>query len=75
MVANAILLQAGLSFFGLGDPNQIDWGQMLNNAQRFLNRAWWLSAFPGIAIFLIVVAFNMIGDGLNDAFNPRMRER
>jgi peptide/nickel transport system permease protein len=75
VVAEAILLQAGLSFFGLGDPNVVDWGQMLNNAQRYLSRAWWLSVFPGSAIFLIVMAFNLIGDGLNDALNPRMRER
>lgn len=75
VVAQAILLQASLSFFGLGDPQLIDWGQMLNNAQRFLSRAWWLSAFPGAGIFLTVVAFNLVGDGLNDALNPRMRER
>lgn len=75
VVAAAILVAAGLSFFGLGDPNLADWGQMINNAQRFLDRAWWLSVFPGIAISLTVIAFNLVGDGINDALNPRSRER
>lgn len=71
-VARAILLEAGLSFFGLGDPNFVSWGTMLNNAQGFLRRAWWMSVFPGMAIFTAVLAFNLFGDGLNDALNPRL---
>ena len=75
LIAQAILLAAGLGFFGLGDPTVMDWGVMLRNAQRFLDRAWWLSLFPGVAISITVIAFNLIGDGLNDALNPRSRER
>jgi len=70
-IASAILIEASLSFFGLGDPNAISWGGMLNDAQQFLRSAWWMSAFPGLAIALTVLAFNMLGDALNDALNPR----
>jgi len=73
-VAAAILLEAGLGFFGLGDPNLVSWGSMLNQAQQYLRQAWWMSLFPGLAISLVVLAFNVIGDGLNDALNPRLRE-
>jgi peptide/nickel transport system permease protein len=73
-VAAAILLEAGLGFFGLGDPNLVSWGSMLNQAQQYLRQAWWMSLFPGLAISLVVLAFNIIGDGLNDALNPRLRE-
>lgn len=74
-VAEAILLEAGLSFFGLGDPNLVSWGVMLQNAQGYLRRAWWMAVFPGLAIFLAVLGFNLLGDGLNDALNPRLRSR
>ncbi len=74
-VAEAILLESGLSFFGLGDPNLMSWGLMLQNAQGFLRRAWWMAVFPGLAIFVAVLAFNVFGDGLNDALNPRLRQR
>ena len=74
-VAQAILLEAGLSFFGLGDPNHISWGMMINTAQAFLGEAWWLSAFPGLAILLTVLSINLVGDGLNDALNPRAESR
>lgn len=74
-VASAILIEAGLSFFGLGDPGLPSWGQMLNRAQPYLARAWWLSVFPGAAIFLAVLAFNIVGDALNDAMNPELKER
>jgi peptide/nickel transport system permease protein len=74
-VAEAILLEAGLSFFGLGDPNFMSWGLMLQNAQGYLRRAWWMAVFPGLGIFLAVFGFNLLGDGLNDALNPRLRER
>lgn len=74
-VAEAILLESGLSFFGLGDPNLMSWGLMLQNAQGFLRRAWWMAVFPGLAIFVAVLGFNILGDGLNDALNPRLRQR
>ena len=72
-IARAILMEAGLSFLGLGDPNQISWGVMLYNAQRFLRHAWWTATFPGLAIFLVVMAFNLVGDGFNDALNPKQK--
>ncbi len=72
-IARAILMEAGLSFLGLGDPNQASWGVMLYNAQRFLRHAWWTATFPGLAIFLLVMAFNLVGDGLNDALNPKQK--
>jgi len=74
-IAQAILLEAGLSFFGLGDPNLTSWGGMLNNALAFLRTAWWMPTFPGLGIFLTVLGFNLLGDGLNDALNPRLRSR
>ncbi len=76
LVASAILIEAGLSFLGLGDVNRITWGQMLAYSQGFqLAGYWWMTFFPGLAIFATVLAFNLIGDGLNDAFNPRLRGR
>jgi len=74
-VGRAILIEAGLSFLGLGDLNQISWGMMLNNAQPYLRTAWWLAVFPGACIFILVLSLNLVGDGLNDAFNPRLKER
>lgn len=71
-VAGAILLEASLGFFGLGDPNLVSWGMMLNNAQAHLREAWWTSVFPGLGISLAVLGFNLTGDGLNDAANPRL---
>ena len=73
-IAQAILLEASLGFFGLGDPNLRSWGGMLNTAQGFVQRAWWMSVFPGIAISLAVLGFNLVGDGLNEATDPRLRE-
>ena len=71
-IAHAILLEAGISFFGLGDPAMISWGQMLNNAQPFLGESWWISVFPGAAILASVLGFSLLGDGLNDWLNPRL---
>ena len=70
-IAMAILIEASLSFFGLGDANHVSWGAMLNDAQQYLRSAWWMSVFPGLAIALTVLAFNLLGDALNDALNPR----
>lgn len=66
----AILSEASLRFLGLSDPNQPSWGAMLNQAQNFLQQAWWMPFFPGIAIFLTVLSFNLAGEALNDALNP-----
>jgi len=74
-VAQAILLEASLGFFGLGDPNQASWGSMLNQAQSYIRRAWWMSVFPGLGISLAVLGFNLLGDGLTEAYDPRMRVR
>jgi peptide/nickel transport system permease protein len=73
-IPRAILLEAGLSFLGLGDPNLISWGQLLNMAQTYMRIAWWMSVFPGLMIFVTVISLNQVGDGLNDALNPRLRE-
>lgn len=72
MVASAILMESALSFMGLGDPNTVSWGSMIGAGREFLRTAWFLTAEPGIAIVLAVLALNLIGDGLNDALNPRL---
>ena len=75
MVATAILLESSLSFMGLGDPNLMSWGYMIGAARTVIRQAWWLSFFPGVAILLTVLALNLIGEGLNDALNPRLARR
>ncbi|MEE4238892.1 MAG: ABC transporter permease [Anderseniella sp.] len=75
MVATAILLESSLSFLGLGDPNVMSWGYMIGAARTVLRTAWWLSFIPGIAILLTVLSLNLIGEGLNDALNPRLWRR
>src|SRR5690606_10850052 len=75
MVASAILMEAGLSFLGLGDPNVMTWGSMIGEGRNQLRQAWFISAFPGIAILIAVLALNLVGEGLNDALNPRLRPR
>lgn len=72
MVASAILLESALSFLGLGDPNLMTWGYMVGAGRTRLIDAWWVSFFPGLAIFLTVLALNLVGEGLNDALNPRL---
>ncbi|WP_046864839.1 ABC transporter permease [Microvirga massiliensis] len=72
MVASAILLESSLSFLGLGDPNLMSWGYMVGAGRTRLLDAWWISFFPGLAIFLTVLALNLTGEGLNDALNPRL---
>jgi peptide/nickel transport system permease protein len=75
-VADAILTGAGLSFLGLGlPPNTADWGIDLARGQGFIQTAWWLITFPGLAIMLVVLAFTMMGEGLMEIFNPKLRER
>ncbi|OED44203.1 ABC transporter permease [Chromatiales bacterium (ex Bugula neritina AB1)] len=75
MVATAILIESGLSFLGLGDPNIISWGFQIGAGRTVLRSAWWVCTFPGVAILLTVLAINLVGEGLNDALNPRLRER
>ncbi len=71
-VATAIIAEASLSFLGLGQqPPWPSWGSMLNVAKNFLDQAPWMAIWPGTAIFLVVVAFNLVGDGLRDALDPR----
>jgi peptide/nickel transport system permease protein len=75
-VADAILTGAGLSFLGLGMPPTIaDWGIDLARGQRFIQTAWWLVTFPGIVIMLVVLAFTMMGEGLMEIYNPKLRQR
>jgi peptide/nickel transport system permease protein len=71
IIGQAILLEASLAFFGLTSPDVPSWGQMLNSGQRFFYQAWWLSVFPGVAILLTVLSFNVLGDRVSDAFSPR----
>lgn len=76
IVALAIIAEASLSFLGAGVPPETPtWGNMLREGQRFVQVAWWLAAFPGLALFLLVLALNLLGDGLRDALDPRMRMR
>ncbi|WP_052403037.1 ABC transporter permease [Muricoccus aerilatus] len=75
-IAEAIIAEASLSFLSLGQqPPNPSWGSMLNAAQRFLTQAPWMAVYPGAAIFLVVLAFNLLGDGLRDALDPRGRGR
>lgn len=73
MIATAILIESSVSFLGLGDPNMMSWGFMIGSGRSFLRDAWWLCAIPGIAILLTVLSINLVGEGLNDALNPRLR--
>lgn len=70
-MSNAILTEASLSFLGLGDPTVTSWGQMIYNGKSYITSAWWISAFGGIAIILTVLAFYLLGDGLNHVLNPK----
>ena len=73
-IPSAIIAGAALSFLGLGvKPPTPDWGEMLSNGRAFMDTAWWLSTFPGLAIVTIVLAVNLFGDGLRDALDPRLR--
>jgi len=75
LVARAILLEAGLSFLGLGDPNLVSWGSLLSEAQERISASVWLAVFPGAAISLLVLCINLFGDGINDVLNPKLRKR
>jgi ABC-type dipeptide/oligopeptide/nickel transport system permease subunit len=73
-IASAILLEAAVSFLGFGDVNTITWGQILQENFSDMRIVWWAEVFPGLAILLTVFGFNLLGDGLSDALNPRLRD-
>jgi peptide/nickel transport system permease protein len=74
-IAGAILTESALSFLGFGVPPPTpSWGELLSQSQRFVDRAWWLVTFPGLAIFITVTAFNLVGEGLRDAMDPKLRQ-
>ncbi len=74
-IGTAILFEAGLSFLGLSDPNATSWGRMIGDNRPYILDSSWGVTFPGLCIFLTVLAISLIGDGLNDAFNPKLRQR
>jgi len=71
-VGRAILAESSLAFLGLGDANAPSWGALLYEAQSYMQSAWWLTVFPGVAIFIVVLAANLLGDRLNDSLNPTL---
>jgi peptide/nickel transport system permease protein len=74
-VGIAVLFESGLSFLGLSDPNVMSWGFIIGQNKDYMLSAWWAVTIPGIAIFATVLSVSLIGDGLNEAFNPKLRER
>ena len=74
-VASAILFEAALSFLGLGDPDIASWGRLVGEGKELIRTSWYISALPGVAIMITVLALNLVGDGLNDALNPKLRDR
>ncbi|AYD02589.1 ABC transporter permease [Neorhizobium sp. NCHU2750] len=73
LMSSAILLEAGLAFFGLSDASTVSWGSMLSNAQQFLLVSFWMPFFPGLAISLTGLSLNLLGDGLTKALSPKLR--
>lgn len=75
-IAFAVILEASLSYLGLGaQPPTASWGNMLREGRRYMREAWWVTTFPGIFIFITAMSFNMVGDSLRDAFDPRLNKR
>lgn len=74
-MSSNILIEAGLGFLGVSDPNVSSLGMMLNNAQQYLLTAWWMSVFPGLALSIMIISFNLLGDGLIEYMNPRLRRK
>ncbi len=75
-IASAVLVESGLSFLGLGvQPPQASWGNILTDGKEYIQFAWWLSAFPGLAILLTVLGYNLLGEGLRDALDPRTNNK
>ena len=75
IVAGAVLFESALSFLGLSDPDIASWGRLIGEGRLLIRTSWYISAIPGIAILVTVLALNLIGDGLNDALNPRLKNR
>lgn len=75
LVADAILIETGLSFLGLGDQSLISWGYLIKNSVEYMRDAWWMTVFPGIAVMLTALAFNLVAFALNDVLNPRRTGR
>jgi peptide/nickel transport system permease protein len=75
VVAGAILFESAVSFLGLGDPNVASWGRLVGDGRQLIRSSWYISAIPGVAIMVTVLGLNLIGDGLNDALNPKLRDR
>ncbi|WP_425045381.1 ABC transporter permease [Primorskyibacter sp. S87] len=75
MVGSAILFEAGLSFLGLTDPNIVSWGQIIGSNRQYILDAGFTVTIPGVAIFVTVLCISLVGDGLNDALNPKLRQR
>ncbi len=75
MVASAILTESSLAFLGLGDPNVVSWGGMVGAGREVLRSDWYIATLPGIAIVVAVLALNLLGDGLNDAVDPKREQR
>ncbi|MBP0617013.1 ABC transporter permease [Jiella mangrovi] len=75
LVATAIIVEASLSFLGLGDPNVMSWGTILNVGRQELRSGWYMTAIPALALVVTVLALNLISDALNDSLNPRLKER
>jgi len=75
MVGSAILFEAGLSFLGLTDPNIVSWGQIIGSNRQYILDSSYIVTIPGLAIFITVLAISLVGDGLNDALNPKLRKR
>jgi peptide/nickel transport system permease protein len=75
VIAGAVLFESAVSFLGLGDPNVASWGGLIGDGRTLIRSAWYICAVPGVAIMLTVLALNLVGDGLNDALNPKLRDR
>ncbi len=75
LVATAIIIESGLSFLGLGDPNMMSWGGVIGNGRSALRTAWYITLIPSVAVVATVLALNLLGDALNDVLNPRLRTR
>ena len=75
LVGFAILFEAGLSFLGLSDPNVMSWGAIMGNNRPYILQQGFMIMYPGLAIFVTVLSISLIGDGLNDALNPKLRRR
>ena len=75
LVGFAILFEAGLSFLGLSDPNVMSWGAIMGNNRPYILQQGYTIMYPGLAIFITVLSISLVGDGLNDALNPKLRKR